>query len=104
MNDSKALQTLTSLLATIILSFLGVIAPQLACTAEPDPTEPETPWPHEVANDSVSLLIHQPQVESWDGSMLRVRAAVAAAAPKGAAPTYGIIELQARTLVDKQQR
>jgi hypothetical protein len=99
----RAVLTLAVLLLALTAS-LGSRSTRAAEAAEQDEIQPETPWPHTIVSDALELRIYQPQLETWDGSLLKVRAAVSAAEGKDSAPTFGIVELQARTLVDKQQR
>jgi hypothetical protein len=94
------------LLAPVLLGLAPALESGATRAAEQpdDGPPPETRWPHEITSGPLTLRVHQPQLQSWDGSLLKVRAAVAASEGKDAPPTYGIIEAQARTLVDKQQR
>ena len=63
---------------------------------------PDVAWPREVkAADGTVITVYQPQVERWADNRLSARAAVSVK-PQGAAePHYGVIELSARTQVDK---
>lgn len=56
------------------------------------------PWPREVKNGAITYLIYEPQTESWNGSVLKFRAAVAATADGGT--RYGIAFGHARTWVE----
>ena len=59
-------------------------------------------WPREVkAADGTVITVYQPQVESWADNNLSGRAAVAVKRPNEKEPHYGVIELAARTAVDK---
>jgi hypothetical protein len=63
---------------------------------------PEVTWPREVkAADGSTITVYQPQVESWADNNLSGRAAVAVKRPNETEPHYGVIELSARTAVDK---
>ena len=71
----------------------------------------ESPWPYTVRLDAKDVLqVYPPQVDSWDGFLLRARSAVvmreggSGDAAKGSRATYGIVHLSARTLVDKGTR
>jgi hypothetical protein len=107
----------TYLIMACIGACLGLhafVTPALAQqTAQPtaspqegtDPDEAETPWPHAIKSGAMVILVYQPQIESWDGHLLKARAAVSVAKSKDDAhPTFGIINVEARTLVDKQSR
>jgi len=63
---------------------------------------PDVAWPREVkAPDGTVITVYQPQLERWADNRLSARAAVSVK-PQGAAePHYGVIELSARTQVDK---
>jgi hypothetical protein len=59
-------------------------------------------WPREVkAPDGTTITVYQPQVERWAENTLSGRAAVSVLAPGAKDPHYGVIELSARTEVDK---
>ena len=63
---------------------------------------PDVAWPREVkAADGSTITVYQPQVESWADNNLSGRAAVAVKRPNEKEPHYGVIELAARTAVDK---
>jgi hypothetical protein len=53
------------------------------------------------AADGTVITVYQPQVESWADNNLSGRAAVAVKRPNEKEPHYGVIELAARTAVDK---
>jgi len=61
----------------------------------------ETDWPRVVVSGTTTNLIYQPQVDSWDGHQLTGRDAVAV--QSGGQTTYGVVTIQAITLVDKPQ-
>lgn len=61
-------------------------------------------WPRVVFRDGVTNTIFQPQLESWDYVTVKARSAVALQ-PKGAEqPTFGTIEITAKTRVDRAAR
>jgi hypothetical protein len=63
---------------------------------------PDVAWPREVkAPDGSVITVYQPQLESWADNNLSGRAAVAVKRPNEKEPHYGVIELTARTAVDK---
>lgn len=96
-----------------LLTFLG-----LACTlawaggalAQPAggaPRLPADPWPREVTLPDATLLIYQPQVSSWQGNTLALRAAVAVRPTGGkqeTQETFGVVWATARTQVDRVSR
>ena len=59
-------------------------------------------WPREVkAPDGTRITVYQPQAEQWADNVLSGRAAVSVLAPGEKEPSYGVIELSARTEIDK---
>ncbi|MCG6941493.1 MAG: LysM peptidoglycan-binding domain-containing protein [Thiohalocapsa sp.] len=65
---------------------------------------PADPWPIQVQVDGKALTVYQPQVESWTGNQLNVRAAVAVKPAGQRREAFGVVRLQARTQVDRAQR
>ncbi len=71
-----------------------------ACAARAQ--APEVAWPREVkAADGTVITVYQPQVERWADNSLSGRAAVSVQRPGEKDPHYGVIELGARTEIDK---
>jgi hypothetical protein len=64
---------------------------------------PDVTWPREVrtAREGMVITVYQPQVERWADDMLSGRAAVSVLPAGAKEPHYGVIELSARTAVDK---
>ena len=71
--------------------------------AQEVPASPD-PWPRPVKLADASLLIYQPQLESWQGNRATFRAAVGASVPGGGEPAYGVVWATARTEVDPIRR
>ena len=62
-------------------------------------------WPREATSGSDHVTVYQPQVDSWDGSLLRAHAAVAVKTGDAkAAPTFGVVWVTVRTEVDRGTR
>ena len=62
-------------------------------------------WPREVQGDGgEKITVYQPQVESWSGNRIEMRAAVAVESAASPTPTYGVVWVTARTAVNKAQR
>ena len=62
-------------------------------------------WPREASSGGDHVTVYQPQVDSWDGSLLRAHAAVAVKTGDAkAAPTYGVVWVTVRTDVDRETR
>jgi hypothetical protein len=61
-------------------------------------------WPRQLLSGATTFSIYQPQIDSWKGNRLAVRAAVAVRDSSTAGPAFGVIWLSARTDVDKTTR
>jgi hypothetical protein len=96
---------------TVVAVFLGgahVASVQSApatqsASAQTSTVPEETPWPLKVAAGTTTLLVYQPQLDTFDGYKLTARAAVEAKEANGKS-TYGIIHVNARAIVDKGTR
>ena len=81
---------------------IGLLLPLVASALEGAPGAvlpvDYKPWPREVKNGAITYLIYEPQTESWNGSDLRFRAAVAVTAEGGT--RYGSAYGQARTWIE----
>jgi len=93
-----------------ILRTLLVAAATAACAlnpsfaqAPPTPVPPD-PWPRKVELSSATVLVYQPQVESWDGNQMQIRAAVSVKPAGAQAQSFGAIFATARTEVDRVAR
>jgi len=83
---------------------VAVLAP--AGRAQSDAAGPtKMQWPREVHGaGGEKITVYQPQVESWSGNRIEMRAAVAVESAVSPAPTYGVVWVTARTAVNKAQR
>jgi hypothetical protein len=80
----------------------ALLALLVACAASAQAPAPDVTWPREVkAADGSIITVYQPQVESWAENNLTGRAAVAVKRPGVNEPSYGVIELAARTVIDR---
>ena len=61
-------------------------------------------WPRPIPLSNAGALIYQPQVESWDGNQIQVRAAVSIKPTGAPAPSFGAVFATARTEVDRVAR
>jgi len=63
-------------------------------------------WPQQLdADNGATVIVYQPQVESFSGNALEARAAVSVKAPEtGDAPVFGAIWINARLDVDRSSR
>jgi hypothetical protein len=73
---------------------------------EPPPPEAVTPdpWPKSAEVNGTKYTVYQPQVDSWNDYVYRAHAAVSVLAPGSKNPVFGVIEISANTIVDKQAR
>ncbi|MGB5830516.1 MAG: hypothetical protein WBG92_00795, partial [Thiohalocapsa sp.] len=62
------------------------------------------PWPRKVQAIGRTLLVYQPQVESWKDNQLELRMAVAVKSAGDGDDAFGVIQAEARTQVDREQR
>src|SRR5262245_20858513 len=86
--------------ALALLLACGQQGTVLAQTAGPGQI-PVDSWPHVVKAGGDTLTVYEPQVESWQGNLLRARAAVGVETPALPKMTYGVVYYSARTEVDK---
>src|SRR5207245_9468623 len=70
----------------------------------PSAEEAESFWPHRIDAEDQTILVYQPQVESWVGTQLSGRAAVSVESKASPQPSYGVIWFSAHTEVDKTTR
>lgn len=62
------------------------------------------PWPRTVQIDGATMTVYQPQVDSWNGGFLQLRAAVALKPGGSTSEVFGVIRASAHTLVNKSSR
>lgn len=91
----------------LALGAASLAAPAFAAPAPPAPGPADTPWPFAVkVSGTLSLLVYPPQLDHWDGGVLKALAAVVAREGSGdkTRNTYGTVSIEANTLVDKGAR
>ncbi len=86
--------------AVLFLSLTGLCGAVRAATGQPI----DEGWPRSLVSKGVTAVVHEPQVDSWDGFNLKAHAAVSVETDEDQEPVYGMITFTARTLVDKSQR
>ncbi|HYR32694.1 MAG TPA: carbohydrate-binding family V/XII [Burkholderiales bacterium] len=85
----------------LLAAAVGLIAAWTVAAQAPAPA-PDVAWPREAKGaDGTVILVYQPQIETWADNNLTARAAVAVTRPGEKEPSYGVIELAARTAIDK---
>ena len=62
------------------------------------------PWPRDVSLPNAAVLVYQPQVNSWVGNQIDLRAALAIKPTGATQETFGVVFATARTQVDKIAR
>jgi len=81
---------------------LTSVALVVACTAQAQAPAPDVAWPRQAKGaDGTVITVYQPQLERWAENNLSGRAAVSVARPGEKEPHYGVIELSARSEIDK---
>ena len=88
---------------SLILLFSMGAAMAAPATAQTSPTL-DGGWPKVYSRGDDSIAIYQPQINSWSGNALRARAAVGVKPAGSKESVFGIIGLEARTDVDKDDR
>lgn len=90
----------------VVALLLGSVAPAPAQqgTTGASRTPTDIGWPRQIQSGGGTITVYQPQVESWDGNVLKERAAVSVSTAASPAPTFGVIWFTARTDVDKTAR
>ena len=87
-----------------------VASPAAVAQAAPPPPpaagiQPQAdPWPRDVALANASVVVYQPQVNSWTGNQLSFRVALALKPAGSSTPSYGTASGTARTVVDRGAR
>jgi hypothetical protein len=62
------------------------------------------PWPRQFKSGNATILVYQPQVESWTGNAITFRSAIAITKGDPKDDVFGVIWAKARTQVDKASR
>src|SRR5215510_8722901 len=99
------IKILNVIFVALVVAFAGVATAQGQKAAlAPPATMPADPWPRQVKLPTATLLIYQPQVESWTGNVLTFRSAVAVRPVHSKDEIFGVIWATARTQVDRVSR
>ena len=62
-------------------------------------------WPRLYTANGAEILVQQPQVDAWEGyAKLLMRVAVSVRTSGSAAPEFGVVDLEARTVTDHETR
>jgi hypothetical protein len=65
---------------------------------------PADPWPRQFKAGNATILVYQPQVESWTDNVLTFRSAIGIRKSDPKDDAFGVIFAKARTQVDKASR
>jgi hypothetical protein len=65
---------------------------------------PADPWPRQFKSGNATILVYQPQVESWIGNTITFRSAIAVRKADPKDDVFGVIFAKARAQVDKASR
>ena len=83
---------------------LGLVLASAAFAPVAQAQDEESGWPREVQANGHRVIIYQPQLETFDGSRLKARAAVSITPAGKTEPTFGTVWVHARTLTDRDDR
>ena len=62
------------------------------------------PWPREIKAKEGKVVIYQPQLESFQGDKVAVRAAVSVQKTDMKTPVFGVVWFDSRITTDREQR
>src|SRR4029453_6824907 len=103
-------ETMRTFLASLLVLALPLAAfaqqqtPDQPSPSDQPPASQVTPdsWPKTTQVNNINYTLYQPQLDKWDGSSLEAHAAVSVQPADAKEPTFGVIEISAVTIVDKQ--
>src|SRR5215470_4589815 len=93
-----------ALMLLIAVAGSAAYAPNAGAQTTASTAQNPDPWPRQVHIDGAAMTVYQPQVDSWDGGFLQLRAAVALKPDGSKSEVFGIIRASAHTLVDRSSR
>jgi hypothetical protein len=94
-----------ALLSWILLARAASAADASQPSAQPAAAQQDAgAWPKTVKAKGITFEVYQPQPSSWDGYKLVAAAAVKAQEAGDKPPTFGSIEIEAKTIVNKDAR
>jgi hypothetical protein len=99
--------TLRCCLASLAVLVLAPVASaQAPSPAEMPPASAVTPdpWPRTLQQGGMTYTVFQPQLDSWDGFSYAAHAAVSVLPDGSKDAVFGVVNLTASTVVDKQAR
>lgn len=94
--------------ALLAVAFVGSLLaqPQENSSSAPATANAAIPdrWPKSAPLDGATYTVYQPQLDSWDNYNLAAHAAVSVLPPGQQNPVYGVIQISAKTQVDRVAR
>jgi hypothetical protein len=94
--------------ATCALIALALLSPEqiFSQTAEQEAADLEArlEWPREIETPEGKVVLYQPQIESFEGDNLSMRAALSVTVTGETAPVFGAVWTVARMLTDRETR
>ncbi|NIS33775.1 MAG: hypothetical protein GWO04_29150, partial [Actinobacteria bacterium] len=97
-SSGRPLHRASRLAAVALLALLLPAAPLLAQDDTPEG------WPREIETDVATVILYQPQIDSFEGDKLTARAAVAARAKDAKEQDFGAVWIEARIQTDRDDR
>jgi hypothetical protein len=88
--------------ATPLAQVTGTEAPPAEAPA-PSEVTPD-PWPKSAELNGTKYTVYQPQLDSWNDYVYQATAAVSVLPSGSKNPEFGVIEIRANTLIDKQAK
>jgi len=82
----------------------GIIIILLVSTLNLSAAEDENNWPKKIEKDGISLLIYQPQIESFTENRMESRAAVSVSNEENTAPVFGAMWFDCKVSTDRDER
>jgi len=92
------------ILVAIAFVVLGAMALTNPAWAQGNGAQPADPWPRQFKLSNATALVYQPQVDSWENSMLNFRAVVSITPSGSKQEILGVIWATARTQVNRVSR
>ncbi len=90
--------------AVAALGFAADIHGQAPQNSRPTPATNADAWPREVKSGGTTFLVHQPQIDSWDGRKAGAYSGVEVKKDGSDKPVYGVLTATANTDIDKANR
>jgi len=82
-----------------LICLVAILSPTAALPAEED-----FGWPRQIDHEKGTLIIYQPQIETFEANDLTSRAAFSITVPEATEPVFGVIWLTARTSTNRDNR